>query len=122
MGHQITGLERLIADDETLLQGAFGCFDTIADDQYQVDRDECLHERSAYEMVREHLTASQQSELDVVDTFWRDHADHFNQAFAIFHNHVDRSKALAGFVLDEAGLVPSIPRSHWWWKPIEKQP
>lgn len=107
-----------VGKDESLLVGALGCFDTIGEEGFDHDRDETLHERSAYEFVRDQLTDAQRSELDLVDAHWRDHADDFNAAFVATHEYADRNLALADWVVDGDGRPAPIPRSHWWWRPI----
>ena len=102
----------------TLLTGMFGCYDTIGDPDYDMDRDETLHERSAYEFVRDQLTPTQRAELDQVDAFWRANAQAFNKDFALFHAFEDKKLAMDSWIRDDQGRVPEIPRSHWWWWPI----
>ncbi|MFS4437865.1 hypothetical protein ACMA5I_06605 [Paracoccaceae bacterium GXU_MW_L88] len=119
MAFRMMGIEKIAAANETLLTGFLGCYDTLGDPDYEYDRDFTLHERSAYELVREQLTDDQRAELDKVDAHWRDHAKAFNEDFAIEHNQEDRETALYGFVRDEEGRTPAIPRGHWWWRPIE---
>lgn len=102
----------------TLLDGMFGCYDTIGDPDFDIDRDETLHERSRYEFIREQLTDAQRAELDQVDAFWRANAALFNKDFAKFHAFEDKKKVMMGWVEDENGNPPEIPRSHWWWWPI----
>ena len=118
MAFKIFGLTPDDLAGETLLTGMFGCYDTISDPDYDYDRDECLHERSAYEMVRDQLTDDQRAELDTVDAYWQARPAEFNAAFGVWHHQSDRQTALAGFVEDEQGETPSVPRSHWWWKPL----
>lgn len=116
---------RLINDNKTLVEGwsllvgALGCYDTLGADDCSWGRDAALHERSAYEMVRDQLTPDQQAELDQVDEFWRANAAAFNKDFGTFHVREDRAAALEGYVEDDQGETPPIPRSHWWWRPIE---
>lgn len=104
----------------TLLTGMFGCYDTIGDSDFDMDRDETLHERSRYEFVRDQLTAAQQAELDVVDAFWKANRAAFNVDFARLHANEDKRTAMTGWIEDENGRVPPIPRSHWWWWPLEQ--
>ncbi len=104
----------------SLLTGMFGCYNTIGDPDFDMDRDETLHERSAYEFIRDQLTPEQQAELDQVDAYWRAHPKEFNAAFGVWHHQADKATELAGFVEDEHGEAPPIPRGHWWWRPIEE--
>jgi len=120
MAYRIFGLNPSDLAGETLLTGMFGCYDTIGDPDFAMDRDEALHERSAYELVREQLTPEQQGELDQVDAYWRANAVAFNTDFALWHHQENKTTALTGFLEDERGNVPPIPRSHWWWRPIEE--
>jgi len=120
MAYTVFGLEPEDLAGEPLLAGMFGCYDTIGDADFDLDRDECLHERSAYELVRDHLTEDQRAELDKVDAYWIAHPEAFNTAFAVFHFQENKATALKGFVQDERGDVPPIPRDHWWWRPIDK--
>lgn len=119
MAYRIIGLERLVENNSTLLTGALGCFDTLGDASFDLDRDETLHERSSYELVREQLTADQIAELEQIDVHWRANAAAFNADFAVFHFQEDKEAALRGFVQDERGDTPAIPRGHWWWRPID---
>jgi len=121
MAYTVFGLEPEDLAGEPLLAGMFGCYDTIGDADFDLDRDECLHERSAYELVRDHLTEDQRAELDKVDAYWIAHPEAFNAAFAVFHFQENKATALKGFVQDERGDVPPIPRNHWWWRPIDKE-
>lgn len=105
----------------TLLTGMFGCYDTIGDPDFDMDRDETLHDRSEYEFIRDQLTPEQQAELDQVDAFWRANAQAFNKDFALIHAYEDKKAAMKGRVVDDKGKVPEIPRSHWWWWPIKEE-
>ena len=121
MAYEIYGLTAEEFGPGTLLEGMLGCYDTIADPDFDYDRDETLHERSAYEFIRDQLTTEQRAELDLVDAYWRAHASEFNVAFGVWHHQADRKVELAGFVEDEAGETPEIPRAHWWWWSIEER-
>lgn len=103
----------------TLLTGMFGCYDTIGDPDFDMDRDETLHERSRYEFVRDQLTDAQRAELDHVDAFWKANREAFNRDFGRLHAFEDKRMAMSGWIEDENGEVPAIPRSHWWWWPLE---
>lgn len=94
-------------------------FDTLGDDSFSHDRDEILNQRSAIEFVRADLTPDQQAELDRVDEFWRAHATDFNKDFALVHAFSDMKTAMKGWIKDSRDQAPEIPRSHWWWWPIE---
>ncbi|MEG9884440.1 MAG: hypothetical protein V6Z86_07470 [Hyphomicrobiales bacterium] len=118
MAYRLTGTNRTITENIPLLSGMFACYDTIGDPSFDMDRDETLHERSAYEFVRGQLSPEQIAELDKVDAYWRAHPKEFNEDFKIIQGWEDRKTALEGFVEDEDGKVPAIPRSHWWWWPI----
>lgn len=102
----------------SLLSGALGCYDTIGDPHFDRDRDETLHERSACEFIREQFTDEQRAELDQIDAYWRANAKKFNDDFAVMHIRGNRATELEGFVEDENGATPVIPRTHWWWWPI----
>lgn len=119
MAYRLTGVTRPPEEWGALLEGALSCYDTIGDPDYDADRDELLHQRSAFELVRDQLTETQRAELDQVDAHWQSNPEAFNADFAIFHFQEDRATALAGFTEDDRGNVPEIPRDHWWWKPIE---
>jgi len=119
MAFRLTGATRSPKEWGSLLEGPLACYDTLGDPGWDYDRDELLHERSAYELVRDQLTLEQQAELDQVDAHWRANAKEFNGDFALWHHQEDKRAALAGFVEDGDGDVPPIPRSHWWWRPLE---
>lgn len=121
MAYKIPEITKPPAEWGSLLTGMFGCYDTIGDPDFDMSRDETLHERSAYEFIREQLTDAQRVELDQVDAFWRAHAAEFNADFATLHFQEDKQTALTGFVEDENGETPAIPASHWWWRPIEEE-
>lgn len=91
----------------------------MGDDSFSHDRDDLLHLRSAIEFVRADMTSDQHAELDQVDAFWRNHALDFNKDFALVHAFTDKKTAMKGWVEDDAGSTPEIPRSHWWWWPIK---
>ena len=105
------------------------CYDTIggreqqlgSPDDWTFDRDELLHHRSAYEFIRAELTANQRADLDQIDDYWKAHPQHFNSAFDVFHYRADKKVELEGFVKDEAGNTPAIPKSHWWWWPLKTE-
>ena len=118
MAYRVFGLEPSAFRGATLLTGMFGCYDTIGDPDYDMDRDETLHERSAYEFVRDQLSPEQIAELDQVDAFWRAHPEAFNADFRLLQAWENKTTALEGFVEDEHGQTPAIPRAHWWWWPI----
>lgn len=118
MAYRLTGTNRIITENIPLLSGMFGCYDTIGDPDYDMDRDETLHERSAYEFVRDQLSPEQIAELDQVDAFWRAHPEAFNADFRLLQAWENKKTALEGFVEDAQGKTPAIPRSHWWWWPI----
>lgn len=120
MAFTVNGLTAADLRGDTLLWGMFGCYDTIGDPDFDLDRDECLHKRSAYEFVRADLDDAQRAELDQVDAFWRANAAAFNADFAPWHNRANRATELKGFVADEAGKVPEIPPDHWWWWPLDE--
>ncbi|PID35171.1 MAG: hypothetical protein CR964_01065 [Rhodobacterales bacterium] len=102
----------------TLKDGMLSCYDCIGDPDFDWEMDHLLHYRSALEFVRDRLNDAQRAELDEIDVFWRTHFNAFNQCFAA--EHARRAKvSLKGFVEDDNGEVPPIPRSHWWWRPIE---
>lgn len=119
MAFRLTGGGKPPGERGTLLIGMFGCYDTIGDPDFDMDRDETLHERSRYEFIRDQLTPEQQAELDQVDAFWRANVEAFNKDFALFHAFEDKKIAMKGWIEDDKGRVPEIPRSHWWWWPIE---
>lgn len=111
----------IIDADLSIIEHGLPCYDTIADPAFDLDRDGYLETRSAFELVRDQLSAEQVLELDTIDAFWRAHTEAFNSAFGTMHNQSDRDTELSGHVQDTRGDVPSIPRSHWWWRPIEEQ-
>lgn len=118
MAYRIPGIVHPYAWRGTLLTGMFGCYDTIGDPDFDLDRDETLHGRSVYEFIRDQLTDEQRAELDQVDAFWRARPAAFNKDFAAWHYRANRAAELAGFVEDDEGRTPEIPRSHWWWWPL----
>lgn len=120
MAYTALGLTGADLRGKTLLWGMFACYDTIGDPDYDMDRDETLHMRSAYEFIRDQLTDEQRAELDKVDAFWRARPVAFNADFAPWHYRGNKKTELAGFVEDEAGKVPEIPPSHWWWWPLDE--
>ncbi len=119
MAFRLTNTPVPPAEWGTLLTGMFGCYDTIGDPHFDMDRDETLHDRSEYEFIRDQLTAEQQAELDQVDAFWRANPDAFNKDFALIHAFEDKKTAMVGRIEDEKGRVPEVPREHWWWWPIK---
>ena len=108
-----------VTGDWSLFEEGLQCYDTIGDANLENDWDELLYLRSAFEFVRDDLNDAQRAELDVVDAWWRDHAVLFNASFALEHNRKVIDTELQGFVWDEASNTPPIPRSHWWWWPIQ---
>ncbi len=113
---------RLTADVEgaSLLDCApLNCFDTLGDAGFADDRAGMLAERSALELVRDQLDAAQLAELDRVDAFWRANPEAFNADFAMDHAFLDKGAVLAGLIKDTRGKTPDVPRSHWWWRPLE---
>ena len=100
------------------------CYDTIADPEefppeyWSHDWDELLRRRSAYEFIRDQLTPEQQADLDRIDAFWRAHPQAFNQAFVNEHHRANHQTELEGYVQDQHGNTPAIPKSHWWWRPL----
>lgn len=106
--------------DYSLIEVRLACYDTLDDDDFELDRDELLRNRSAFELVRDQLSDAQRAELDKVDAHWRANAVAFNRAFETEHHQHDPKTALAGFITDAAGNIPEIPRSHWWWRPIDQ--
>ncbi len=114
---------RLINDyevrhDVPLIDIGLQAYDTLADDSFDLNRDGLLEQRSAYELVRDQLSDAQRAELDLVDTHWRANATAFNRAFAVMHGQKSLASELKGRVEDDAGKIPAIPRSHWWWWPL----
>ena len=110
-------------------QGELSCYDTIGgrEDVYgeakywTFDWDELLHLRSTYEFLQDQLTHEQHQDLtEVVDAYWREHPKEFNEAFAELHYREDKKVAMQGWIKDEAGNTPAIPRSHWWWWPLKE--
>lgn len=121
MAYKLGAGDRRIKDDISLLVDGLQCYDDIADPNFDMSMDELLHERSAFEFVRDQLSDEQRLELDVVDSYWKAHASDFNDTFARWHRLSPEAKKneMVGFIQDENGAVPSIGRSHWWWWPIE---
>ncbi|MCT4608642.1 MAG: hypothetical protein N4A70_05495 [Pelagimonas sp.] len=108
----------IIDGDLSLIEFGLPCYDTIGDPAFDLDRDGYLETRSAFEFVSDQLSDEQRAELQLIDQHWQDNAKAFNAAFATMHNQADRESELTGHV-EDAGKVPSIPRDHWWWRPIE---
>ena len=117
MAYRLSNDERIEAG-EKLFEYPLQCYDWIFKPDDDEDIAELLAERSSLEFIRDRLTNTQIAELNKVDAFWRAHPKEFNTAFAADHFRVDRKTVLEGFVEDEKGNVPAIPRSHWWWWPI----
>ena len=82
--------------------------------------DELLCRRSAYEFVRDQLTPEQLADLDQIDAFWHAHPQAFNQAFVNEHHRANHQTELEGYVQDQHGNTPAIPKSHWWWRPLKE--
>jgi hypothetical protein len=118
MAFQLEPADRTIRENISLIESALTCYHRIGDTSFDLDRDELLHERSAFEFVRDQLSDAQRAELDVVDAYWRDNSANFNTDFACFHARKDMENELLGFIADDKGITPPIPRSHWWWWPI----
>ena len=120
MAYQISH-QGIIDNNLSVVLYDLACYDTIDDGDFYYDRDELLHNRSAFEFVREQLNDAQRAELDKVDNYWKEHPIAFNEAFSAFHNarhRVNKDGDLGTWVRDENGKVPTIPRSHWWWWPL----
>ena len=99
-------------------------YDTITREDvwdYGVDA-EYLCIRSACEFVREHLPKAVQKDLDKIDAFWKAHPKDFNRCFGAELNQPmgEKMKALKGYVWDEDGETPEIPKSHWWWFKLDE--
>lgn len=119
--YRLTGGDRTVQDELSLLSSNLGNYDVIVEDPESYALDEILHERSAYECVRDQLTDAQQAELDQVDQYWLAHPDAFNTAFKRLHAFEDRRTALKSWVIDSNGDAPVIPKTHWWWRPIKSE-
>ena len=123
MAYTLTGIDPLghaiIATGASIKNRVLSCYDTIGDPDFDMSRDEMLHIRSALELARDQLTLDQQAELDGIDAYWRANAKDFNADFGVFHFQEDKHAALKGFIEDEHGEAPPIPRSQWWWKEVE---
>jgi hypothetical protein len=105
----------------SLIDGALSGYTRLDDPDFDWEMDELLRNRSALELVRDRLSEAQVAELEMVDIYWRAKREAFNACFSA--DHARRSRmSLAGFVEDENGDTPDIPRDHWWWRPIEKMP
>lgn len=120
MAYKLGRGSKLIELDVAIIETKLNCYDTLDDDDFEWDRDFHLHNRSALELVRDQLSDAQRGELDNVDAHWQANAKAFNRAFATEHHQHRRATALAGFVEDGSGKTPPIPRTHWWWQPIEE--
>lgn len=122
MAYRLLGVDPLgddiIKAGVSITDRVLSCYDTIGDPSFDMDRDFILHTRSALEFARVRLLPKQQADLDEIDAYWRAHPKEFNEDFKIIQGWEDRKTALEGFVEDEQGKVPAIPRSHWWWWPI----
>lgn len=121
MAYRLMGYDALISDGIMPTEDGLQAHDLINDPIFDNLIDELLHERSVCEFVRELLDGEQQADLARVDAFWRDHAVEFNATFGAWHNHEARENAMSGWVQDEYRGTPKIPRSHWWWWPIDPE-
>lgn len=108
----------VVEHDLPLIEYGLASYDTLDDPKFDLDWDGLLQRRSALELVRDQLSDAQRAQLDMVDTHWQANAAAFNRAFGVEHHQHRRETALAGFVTDDKGEVPPIPRGHWWWRPI----
>lgn len=104
----------------TIKDGMLACYSRIGDPDFDWELDHLLHNRSALEFVRDRLSDAQRAEIAEVDAHWRANADAFNTCFAAEHT-ARRADKLDGFVEDQDGNTPAVPRDHWWWRPIEDQ-
>ncbi len=83
--------------------------------------DEVLYVRSALEFIREQLPCSAIERLDAADAYWRAHPHAFNQMAKYHHARKDVKNELYGYIADENGNWPNIPKSHWWWWPLDEK-
>ncbi|SIS77012.1 hypothetical protein [Insolitispirillum peregrinum] len=111
-------------DDVTWLLGLMDWFDPIRDGRengYDYDGDLLLPARTALELIRDRLTVDQVAVLTVWDQWMMDHPVQFNQFFAAEHHRLkaeDRQEACRGYVWDDDGEPPPVPKDHWWWFPL----
>ena len=110
----------IIDGDLSIIEFGLPCYDTLADPDFDHDRDGYLETRSAFEFVRDQLSDEQRGELDLIDDWWRARPSEFNFAFGTMHHQFDKRAELKGAVENEKGETPEIPHSHWWWRPIEQ--
>ncbi|MGB1234158.1 MAG: hypothetical protein ACPG5U_00330 [Planktomarina sp.] len=108
----------VIEHDLTLIEYVMPCYNTLDDPEFDQDRDDILHNRSAMELVRDQLSDNQILDLEEIDDYWRGNPELFNRAFAQQHATHDPRNDLLGYVSDAKGDVPAVPKSHWWWRPI----
>lgn len=120
MAYRLIRSQDIVKFDLPIKTGLMACYDTIGERAFDYDRDFLLHERSMFELVRDQLSVGQRKELEDIDAYWRANAADFNADFATLHFQEDKATALEGFVQDENGVTPAIPRDHWWWRPIEE--
>ena len=101
--------------------GPLSVYDTLEEphEDWYMDWDETLHERSVLELVRDRLTEDQRAELDRVDAYWRAHPAAFNERCKVYHHQKRPDRELAGRVVDDEGHTPRIPLAHWWWWPLD---
>lgn len=120
MAYRLIGYQDMLEPGARLLAfDPLNSYDRLGDPHFDMDRDDFLHQRSALELVRDQMTGAQRAELDQVDAYLRAHAAQFNKDFARIHAFTDRKTALRTWIADADGNTPAIPRSHWWWWPIE---
>jgi hypothetical protein len=86
---------------------------------FAVVDEEVLRARSALQMLfddGQKLPAKALEMMLAADRQWRAHPKAFDHMFRYAHARQTRDE-LSGWITDDAGRVPEIPDSHWWWRP-----
>ena len=86
---------------------------------FAVVDEELLRARSALQLLfddGQRLPAEALEMMLAADRQWRAHPVAFDYMFRYALARKTRDE-LSGWVTDEAGRVPEIPASHWWWRP-----
>lgn len=86
---------------------------------FAVVDEEVLRARSALQLLWDdgkRLPAAAIEAMTAADLQWRAHTAAFDYMFryALARKSCDE---LTGWITDDAGRVPEIPRAHWWWRP-----
>ncbi|AVZ80163.1 hypothetical protein C3497_12560 [Zoogloeaceae bacteirum Par-f-2] len=86
---------------------------------FAVVDEEVLRARSALQLLWDdgkRLPVAAIDAMTAADRQWRAHPKAFDHMFRYAIARKTRDE-LAGWLLDDAGRVPEIPASHWWWRP-----